>query len=135
MPKFSTLMDVAFIVEHDCEDTEDISCDLVIAALEKRLAGLKTKGSFDFDREAFGINDTYAIMDKPSTPKTYKVILCREASQSVSVDVTAESPEQANELALKMAGKYGENLTGWEVDDCNDNEVYLPDADSTEEVK
>lgn len=63
----------------------------------------------------------------------YRVILARQASESRSVDVEADSPEQANEAALEMAGKYGENLSGWELDD-NMHEVYLPDEDSTEEA-
>lgn len=133
MPKYNTLLDVAFTVEHDCEDPNDIPFELAIAALEKRLAALKSAGSFE-RCDAFGVNDTYAIMDKPSTHKTYRVILSREASESVMVTVDAETPEQANGMALAMAGSCGENISGWNLDD-NQHQVYLPDPESTEEMK
>lgn len=64
----------------------------------------------------------------------WKVMLTREASESTEVEVDADTQEQANEKALEVAGKHGENLDTWELDEGNLHEVYLPDPDSTEEV-
>jgi hypothetical protein len=64
-PKYSTVMEVAFTVEHDCSDPIQLLDDpanvrRVIAALMRRAAEL-----LDIDpkeaSEAFGIFDTYDI--------------------------------------------------------------------------
>jgi len=55
---YNTMFDVAFTVEHDEEDANDVPADVLIAGLEKRIANLKaTPGEA---REAFGVLDTYS---------------------------------------------------------------------------
>lgn len=132
MPKFKTMLYVALTVEHDCQSDEDIPAEMILAALEKRVRQLRDDA--EFSRDAFGVCDTYEIEDETSKLKTYRVILCREASEGVSVTVGAATAEEANDKALAVAGKYGEYLTGWTLNEGNSHEVYLPDPDSTEEL-
>jgi hypothetical protein len=62
----------------------------------------------------------------------YDVILTRDATESVVVRVTANSPEEAERVALRQAGKYGENLSGWELDEGNLHCPYTNDDCATE---
>jgi hypothetical protein len=63
-PKYNTMLDLAFSVEHDFDDPYELienqdNLPLVLAALERRLAELRrlpTEAG-----EAFGICDTYEI--------------------------------------------------------------------------
>ena len=64
----------------------------------------------------------------------YRVILTRAATESTTVEVEADTAEEANDKALEIAGRYGENLGNWELDEGNNHEVYLPDPESTEPV-
>lgn len=61
----------------------------------------------------------------------YSVLLTRDATESCWVTVDAENPAQADDRALEVAGRYGENVDGWEMDD-NQHEVYLPSPNSAE---
>ena len=63
--------------------------------------------------------------------KKYQVILTREASESTTVTVEADSKEAANEKALEMA----DQVPDWSLDDGNYHRPYLPDPNSTEEVE
>ena len=56
-PKYSTMLDVAFAIEHDFEDPLDIPLEDLIAALEQRIASIR-RGN---EGEAFGVCDTYEI--------------------------------------------------------------------------
>lgn len=67
-------------------------------------------------------------MENQTKSQKYRVMLCREASEYCEVEITAESPEIANNNALQLAGRYGENLTGWKLTEGNMREVYLPGA-------
>lgn len=65
MPKFNTMFDIAFEVEHDYDLPEEVHEELIILALEKRLMEIKQR-VMDGDREGlvgevFGICDTYEI--------------------------------------------------------------------------
>jgi len=55
----------------------------------------------------------------------YQVLVTREASESTTVTVEADSPEQAEELALEEA----ETVDGddWALDDGNSHEPYICD--------
>lgn len=64
----------------------------------------------------------------------WSVRLTRDVTESTDVVVEADTAEEANEKALEIAGRYGENLGNWETDEGNQAEVYLPDPESTEPV-
>lgn len=62
MGKFNTMFDVAFAVEHDCEDPENVPVADLIAALQQRVNYLRTHPSDAVD--AFGVCDTYSTGDE-----------------------------------------------------------------------
>lgn len=62
MPKYNTMFDVAFSIDHDYEDPEEIPKPLLIQALERRIKVLQENPS-DM-AEAFGVCDTYENFDK-----------------------------------------------------------------------
>ena len=65
----------------------------------------------------------------------YEVLLTRDATESCCVEVDAESPEDAEEKAMAMAGRYGEKLYNWELDEGNCHDVYVSDdPESTQEI-
>jgi len=65
----------------------------------------------------------------------WRVRLSRDVTESLDLVVDAASAAEANERVLDTAGKYGENVFGeWELDEGNQSEVYLPDAESTTEL-
>ncbi len=67
--------------------------------------------------------------------KQYEVLLTREVTESCHVRVKAHSLQEAETKALEKAGLYGENVSGWEIDEGNLHKVYLPDpGNSAEEV-
>lgn len=80
------------------------------------------------------------VLDKVIIPaliagmdKGWKVRVARNTTESIDLMVWADTKEEANELAILQAGRFGENIPdGWEESDSNCEEVYLPDADSTE---
>ena len=80
------------------------------------------------------------VLDKVIIPaliagmdKGWKVRVARNTTESMDLMVWAETKEEANELAILQAGRFGENIPdGWEEDDSNSEAVYLPDEDSTE---
>jgi hypothetical protein len=65
MPKYNHMLDVAFTIESEHKNWEDIAANDLIAALERRVAYLKaiirmpTKVGEAF--EAFGICDSYEV--------------------------------------------------------------------------
>jgi hypothetical protein len=66
---------------------------------------------------------------------TFRVRLQRDQTESADVFVEAPSKEEAFDIAVKKAGRYGELLpaVGWEQNDGNDSEVYLGDDRDIEE--
>jgi len=58
-------------------------------------------------------------------PDIYEVILTRDATESCRVKVKAVSHDEAEEKALVMAGRYGQNVKPWAPDEGNDHEVYV----------
>lgn len=64
----------------------------------------------------------------------WSVRVTRDVTESTDVIVEADTVQEANDKALVIAGRYGENLGNWELDEGNDHEVYLPDPESTEPV-
>lgn len=67
--------------------------------------------------------------------KNWVVRLCRDTTESVDVEVEAETADEANDKALAKAGKYGNNVRGWEGDDCVNGPPYIPDQSLTEEIE
>ena len=65
MAKYNTMVDVAFTVEHDHKDPENLTPPEVIEALQRRINTLRTE-ALDEARvgEAFGILDTYENEDE-----------------------------------------------------------------------
>jgi hypothetical protein len=55
--KHNTMLDVAFVLEHDEEDWENVSREAVISALERRVQYLRNNP--DEIGEAIGFSDTY----------------------------------------------------------------------------
>lgn len=65
----------------------------------------------------------------------FRVLVTREATESTTVEVTAKNAKKAEEKALEVVGRYGENVDTWEVDDGNQHEVYICDeGNCAEEV-
>ncbi len=60
MPKYNTMVDVAFTIEHDCEDPYDIPVADLIDAMLLRVQELR-KTPPDEAIEAFGMCDTYDL--------------------------------------------------------------------------
>ena len=54
---YNTLFDVAFSVDHNYEDPNDIPVEILLEALEKRLMYLKANSTEA--KESFGFSDTY----------------------------------------------------------------------------
>ena len=63
----------------------------------------------------------------------YKVILTRDATESVLVEVEADNVTHAESVALREAGRYGEDVDGWDLDEGNFNEAYTTGVDKVEE--
>lgn len=61
MAKYNTMFDVAFSIDHDYADPNNIPLRDLIEALEKRLNYLKKNPQEAVD--AFGVCDTYDIED------------------------------------------------------------------------
>ena len=62
-------------------------------------------------------------------PEKYQITLTRDATESVNVTVVADSLEEATEMVQERAGKYGSNISGWELDEGNMHEVYVTGAE------
>jgi len=65
----------------------------------------------------------------------FEVPLTRDATESTTIRVEADTPLEAIEKALERAGVYGENLDTWCLDEGNFHEVYIPDPDAIEVVE
>lgn len=57
MPKYNSMFDVAFTIEHDYEDPNDVPPALLIEACQRRLNDLRANPQDA--AEAFGESDTY----------------------------------------------------------------------------
>jgi len=57
----------------------------------------------------------------------FTVRLTRDATESLDLVVEAETAEQAEEMAVKLSGRYGELVGGWELDEGNQHEVCVSD--------
>lgn len=55
----------------------------------------------------------------------YKVILTRDETVSTTVLVEAKDDDEAEDLALEVAGTYGEKLSDWVIDEGNCHEPYV----------
>lgn len=96
MPKFNTMLDVAFTVEHDCKSAEEIPALAVLAALEKRVLSLRNGGA-EFNRDDFGVCDTYEIESEEKHPEDKRV----SELKSKMLIVTGEA-KLARELLYAM---------------------------------
>lgn len=63
---------------------------------------------------------------------TYQVILTRPATASITVEVVARNEDIAGIVAFQKAGRYGENLEGWVLDEGNDHEVEITSVEEAE---
>ncbi len=54
----------------------------------------------------------------------YEVILTRDSTESCRVKVVAASHDEASELAIAKAGRYGQDVNPWERNDNNDAECW-----------
>jgi hypothetical protein len=73
-----------------------------------------------------------------ATKKLYEVIVTRPATESTVIRVEADSPEEANEEALRRARGSQGAAFNWELNEDNYNdpdEVYIGDEEGTEEVE
>lgn len=72
--------------------------------------------------------------------KLWRVIVCHDTTMSVSLEVHAESKDEANAKVLdgSVSGdelwKIPPSQIKWELDEGNPIKPYLPDPDSTEEI-
>jgi hypothetical protein len=71
---------------------------------------------------------------------TYSVILTRDTTESVVLTVDADSPEDAEEKVMDMAGRYGQDLPledqrRWQPDDCTCGDAYITDVSKEDEVE
>ena len=58
----------------------------------------------------------------------YDVILTRDTTESTVISVEASSEEEACEIAMDRAGRYGQYVLGWTVDEGNMCELSNADA-------
>jgi hypothetical protein len=56
--KYNTMFDVAFEVDHDEDDPQDVPVEKLLDAVEKRLRTLRA--NLEEAAEAFGVCDTYS---------------------------------------------------------------------------
>jgi len=59
----------------------------------------------------------------------YQVVLTRNVTESVMVEVEAVSLHKAETAAVDKAGRHGDNINGWELDEGNFSEVYPTGCD------
>ena len=59
----------------------------------------------------------------------YEVVLTRDATESVVVEVEADSVSHAEAVALDRSGKHGDGIGGWELDEGNQHFVYTTGVD------
>jgi hypothetical protein len=55
-PTYNTMFDVAFSVNHDCEDPQDVPMETLLSALQDRIDDIRSNNEI----EAFGLCDTYS---------------------------------------------------------------------------
>lgn len=58
----------------------------------------------------------------------FNVLVTRDCTESTIVDVEADSPEEARELALEEARNAAANFD-WTRDECSEDAPYLADPD------
>jgi hypothetical protein len=61
----------------------------------------------------------------------YRIRVTRDVTESVDLIVEADSPNDAKVQALIDA----DSADGWELDDCDGSDPYLPDPDDWEEIE
>jgi hypothetical protein len=54
----------------------------------------------------------------------YEVILTRDSTESCRVKVVAASHDEASELAIAKAGRYGQDVNPWERNDNNKQDDF-----------
>jgi hypothetical protein len=59
LPKYNTMFDVCFTVEHDQDEPLDVPVAVLLEALQRRVHYLRANP--DDAAEAFGASDTYEI--------------------------------------------------------------------------
>jgi hypothetical protein len=112
--------------------------------LAQTYAHAQTQYSVDRAAAALEIGGLGSTTQPPARPEPcrpplgpgeryYDVALCRDASESTTVTVAAKTAAEADEIALRQVGKYGENHADWCLDDGNSNRVYLPNPAGDEE--
>jgi|SoiMethySBSTD1v2_1073268.scaffolds.fasta_scaffold371176_3 hypothetical protein len=67
-------------------------------------------------------------------PSSYRVIVTRDATESVAVCVLATSPAEADERALLIA-RMGNPIMKWELDEGNSHDPYIGAPGEAEEVR
>lgn len=68
-----------------------------------------------------------------NTYKKYRVIVTRDATESTILNVMARDEAEAEEQAYEMAGRYGDDVEGWELDEGNNHEIYITDVEKITE--
>jgi aromatic ring hydroxylase len=61
----------------------------------------------------------------------FRVRVTRDVTESVDIDVYAETKDEANDLALDVAKN---DVVDWQTDDGNDYEPFVSDPQGTEEI-
>lgn len=59
MTKYNTMFDVAFSVEHECDNPEDVPVTELLDGMQRRLDDLRNHTSDAM--ESFGVCDTYVV--------------------------------------------------------------------------
>lgn len=66
----------------------------------------------------------------------YTVIVTRDATESTTVrDIEACCPRDAEAIALSLAGRYGQYLEDWQLDEGNFHETYVTDVSEQQRKK
>lgn len=66
----------------------------------------------------------------------YRVFVTRDCTETAEIVVEADSVEEANEKALRLAQQHPQACE-WDFDEGNEcnHSPYLPDPESTEEIE
>lgn len=59
----------------------------------------------------------------------YEVILTRDSTESCRVKVVATSHDEASEMAIAKAGRYGQDVNPWERDDNSHAECWASNVE------
>lgn len=107
--KYNTMFDVAFSIDHDCDDPYDIPVDDIITALEARVQYLKANPLEV--KEAIGACDTYDIKEPTfgtlfvETDFDFSLELNGKIYSDMHISIPIESIEELN--AIKITGPFG----------------------------